>query len=190
MMTLPALLTSAGRAQEPFDKVDILSLVLSGVPSRFLASPVARIGITSKPDKTFLAVLRQAGAESVLLKALRSAKRRKGQHPDPQFASKESEAISHLARVVELREQQRVPLIEQEYRAAARLRPEDPSLHNSLGRFFFHKGDLNAAIMEYRNAIRLWPDYAGAHYNLGTVLARRLVTGFEGRPVLPGLGLA
>ena len=45
---------------------------------------------------------------------------------------------------------------------------DDPVAHYSLANALYQKHDLDGAITEYRKAIRLKPEFAEAHYNLGT----------------------
>ena len=46
----------------------------------------------------------------------------------------------------------------------------DAKAHLDRGNALYSKGNLVAAIAEYREAIRLKPDYAQAHYSLGDLL--------------------
>jgi len=46
-------------------------------------------------------------------------------------------------------------------------------IHNNLGNAFVNKGDLEAAIKEYRMAVQISPNDEDAHYNLGHVLASK-----------------
>jgi protein O-mannosyl-transferase len=42
--------------------------------------------------------------------------------------------------------------------------------HNNLGLAFFGRGDIEGAIVHYREAVRIRPDYGDAHDNLGAAL--------------------
>jgi serine/threonine protein kinase/Flp pilus assembly protein TadD len=53
---------------------------------------------------------------------------------------------------------------------AVALRPQSPGARNNLGNALGDKGQLDAAIAEYREALRLKPDLAVAHNNLGKAL--------------------
>jgi len=57
------------------------------------------------------------------------------------------------------------------YRAAVRLRPQDPVANNALGGALLALGDANAALGPLRIAVKSQPDYFPAHYNLGNALA-------------------
>src|SRR6516225_12115791 len=48
---------------------------------------------------------------------------------------------------------------------------DNAEAHNNLGIALAKKGDLDAAIVEYRKALQLKPDDAAAHYNLGIAMA-------------------
>jgi serine/threonine-protein kinase len=54
--------------------------------------------------------------------------------------------------------------------AAVALRPDSPGAHLNLGYALWRKGQLEGAIVCYRQAIRLDPKYAAAHANLGMAL--------------------
>jgi tetratricopeptide (TPR) repeat protein/serine/threonine protein kinase len=56
------------------------------------------------------------------------------------------------------------------YRAALAVRPQNASVHSSLGIALYNKGLLDEAIAAFKEAIRLKPDYALAHNNLGNAL--------------------
>jgi tetratricopeptide (TPR) repeat protein len=47
---------------------------------------------------------------------------------------------------------------------------DDAATHDSLGNALADKGDLDAAVVEYRKALEVKPDYAQAHYHLGSAL--------------------
>ena len=53
------------------------------------------------------------------------------------------------------------------------MKPDLAEAHYNLGVVLGHKGNLDGASSEYREAIRLKPDYAEAHYNLGVVLGHK-----------------
>jgi tetratricopeptide (TPR) repeat protein len=55
-------------------------------------------------------------------------------------------------------------------RHAFRLNPNNDNVHVNLGLALDNKGDLEAAIREYREALRLNPNNDIAHYNLGLAL--------------------
>jgi tetratricopeptide (TPR) repeat protein len=55
-------------------------------------------------------------------------------------------------------------------RQAFRLNPNNDNVHVNLGLALDNKGDLEAAIGEYREALRLNPNNDSAHYNLGLAL--------------------
>ena len=51
--------------------------------------------------------------------------------------------------------------------------PESAELHNLLGLTYASNGDLEQAIVEFREALRLAPDSAATHWHLGAALASR-----------------
>jgi tetratricopeptide (TPR) repeat protein len=52
-------------------------------------------------------------------------------------------------------------------------RPNHPRAHNNLGNALADRGEIDAAIIQYRQALEIAPGYAAAHYNLGNALAAR-----------------
>jgi tetratricopeptide (TPR) repeat protein len=57
-----------------------------------------------------------------------------------------------------------------EFRAALRLRPDDPTAHYDLGIALLGAGQVETAIAEFRAAVRLRPDAAAFYIGLGTAL--------------------
>lgn len=55
-------------------------------------------------------------------------------------------------------------------RRAAKLNPSSPHVRNALGCVLLEKGELAEACECLRVAVRRWPDFAGAHSNLGLAL--------------------
>ena len=51
--------------------------------------------------------------------------------------------------------------------------PASAELHNLLGLTYASNGDLEKAIVEFREALRLAPDSAATHWHLGAALASR-----------------
>jgi hypothetical protein len=61
-------------ANKPLNKNQIIALVKAGMDSQELANKVQQLGIDFEPTDDYLAQLHQAGAQDVLLQALRAAK--------------------------------------------------------------------------------------------------------------------
>ena len=59
------------------------------------------------------------------------------------------------------------------YQHALRVTASNHTMHANLGGLFLARGDLDAALVEYREALALSPTSADAHYNLGVALARK-----------------
>ena len=85
---------------------------------------------------------------------------------------------------------------EAEYQKAARLDPELPIVHFSLGLINFNRADYKAAIQDFRQEIKVDPAFGRAYLYLGTTL-RRIGKNREALPYLeeavardPNLGLA
>jgi Flp pilus assembly protein TadD len=52
-----------------------------------------------------------------------------------------------------------------------RLKSDDEEIHNNLGVVLARKGQVEEAILHFREAVRLKPDCAKAHHNWGLALA-------------------
>ena len=59
------------------------------------------------------------------------------------------------------------------YRDCAEKSPAKARPHNNFGAILLRRGDLPAAIEEFRSALRIKPDYADAHYNMGNALVKQ-----------------
>ena len=57
------------------------------------------------------------------------------------------------------------------YQTAARLRPGDPVVNNSLGTVLVAAGRVSEAVERFREASQARPEYFDPHYNLGSALA-------------------
>jgi protein O-mannosyl-transferase len=58
------------------------------------------------------------------------------------------------------------------YRTTLERNPASWLFHNNLGEYHMRRGELNEATAQIGEALRLKPDYAGAHSNMGIILAR------------------
>jgi Flp pilus assembly protein TadD len=85
------------------------------------------------------------------------------------FAYKASPA--DVARATSLAEHQGRMIAGSAYLGA--IVPETADVHNFLGIALAEKGQLDAAIAEFRDALRLEPDSARTHWHLGAALASR-----------------
>jgi hypothetical protein len=87
---------------KPLDKVQVLALLAGGVPSQRVAHLVGQRGIDFEPSDDYLEILQGAGAEEVLVKALRSAKRTPPPSVDPATAAKQTQIQQHMVRGIDL----------------------------------------------------------------------------------------
>jgi Flp pilus assembly protein TadD len=159
--------------KKPLDQIQVLSLLAGGVPSQRVAMLVNERGISFEPTEDYLTTLKNVGAEDVLLRALRAAKRTKAEAFSAEATELSARVQKHLARGAELRQKKLYTEAEQEYRAALELEPENPELHYVLGRVLDEQKKWDLAAAEYRTAIRLQPDNAQAHNGLGVALAQK-----------------
>ena len=63
--------------KKPLDQIQVLALLAGGVPSQRVAMLVNERGISFEPTEDYLTTLKNVGAEDVLLRAVRAAKRTK-----------------------------------------------------------------------------------------------------------------
>lgn len=161
------VLINALRAARPkrLTREQVLELVAGHVPSQRAAALVKEHGIDFVPDDDYLETLRVAGAEDVLLAALRNAASKSAPPPktDPS-----GEAVQHLNRGNALREKRDAEGAASEYREAIRLKPDYAEAHNGLCDVLPNLGgpNIDAAFPECHEALRLRPDYPEAHKNL------------------------
>ncbi|MGH9452542.1 MAG: hypothetical protein ACRD2O_01065, partial [Terriglobia bacterium] len=99
MFLLPAAWACAAqRPAKPLTQAQITGLVKGGVPSVRLVKLVERRGIGFLPTENYLASLRSAGAEEILLNALRAAHPPEPPPPSPQeIVAKDLAAAAQLA---------------------------------------------------------------------------------------------
>jgi hypothetical protein len=74
---------AASSPRKPLSKEEVLELVHNFVPSERLADLVQQYGIDFLPTEDFLETVRKAGAEEVVIKALRAAKQAGPAELDP-----------------------------------------------------------------------------------------------------------
>jgi protein O-mannosyl-transferase len=59
------------------------------------------------------------------------------------------------------------------WRDTAAKAPDNRRAYNNLGASLVIRGEIEEAIIQYKNALKIKPDYADAHNNLGVALVRR-----------------
>jgi len=158
-----------GAAQEnperPLSKRQVEGLVTGGVYSARIAELVKQRGIDFTPTDDDLRTLRQAGAQEVLIQALRTARIQV-----PSIARSHAQVLEALSFAGQLEQKKMWPQAESLYRAALNLEPQNVAILLALGRVLNAQGKLESAIEEYRQVIRLQPNLAGPHRELGALL--------------------
>jgi tetratricopeptide (TPR) repeat protein len=157
-------------SQKPLSKEEILELARNYVPSGRLADLVQEHGIDFVPGDDFIKALREAGAEEVLINALRGAKQARPADLPAEAKASGDQLKQHLAHAAELKGQKRYAEAEEEYRAALQLAPERADIHFALGVVLDLQKKWDEAIAENREALRLRPELVAAHNNLGLAL--------------------
>ncbi len=162
-----------GRAgQKPLNKIQVVGLVAGGVASERVVMLVKQRGIAFKPTADYLRQLRRAGAEEVLLQALRAAQTPKPQPAEMATTTAEDSIEQHLVHGAELQAGKLYPQAEQAYRSASQLNPESAILHFDLGYVLAEQKNWKDAIVEYRASLRQDPDNDYVHNNLGAMLSQ------------------
>ena len=133
LVTASLGLAQAPPAQKkPLDQIQVLALLAGEVPSARVALLVNERGISFEPNEDYLTTLKNVGADDVLLRAVRAAKRTKAEVLSAEVAAKRDQVQKPLARGAELSRKKLYAQAEQEYRAALRLEPGNPDLHFAL----------------------------------------------------------
>jgi tetratricopeptide (TPR) repeat protein len=166
-----ALVRLAGAAPSstrPLHPDQILKLVQNYVASARLAEIVKQRGIDFDPTEEYLATLRKAGAEPVLLDALRGATRTKSRVPD--------DGIGPTAVIQQGAQTASRPRRQAE--SGVLSRPHDTSQtgadtfrsHLEAGRVLLAQNRLDEAVAEFRQASNLQADSAETHRALTEAL--------------------
>ncbi len=74
ILTVPGLAQNPPAARKPLDKDQVMALVAAGMDNAQLAKKIEDLGINFEPTDEYLEALRKAGAQDVLLHALRATK--------------------------------------------------------------------------------------------------------------------
>lgn len=173
---LRAVQVSSEPPARPLHRDQILKLVQNYVPSTRLADLVKQRGIDFEPSADYLSTLQKAGAEPVLLEALRAANTTKPEatltsatHPEA-GQSGPGDAQAHLEAGRALIAQNKPEGALKEFHEALRLQPDSAEAHRELSAALFEMGELDGAIAEYRQAILLGQDSTAARIDLGLAL--------------------
>jgi Tfp pilus assembly protein PilF len=160
-------------SHKPLSQDEILELTRNYVPSQRLADLVHQYGINFAPGEDFFKALRDAGAEEVLITALRAAKPVRPPNATASTDARDAQLKQILARGVEFRKQKQYAQAEEQYRSALQLDPDRADIHFALGYVLLEQKKWGEAIAENREALRLRPEIAAAHNNLGLALSQQ-----------------
>jgi tetratricopeptide (TPR) repeat protein len=190
---------SSPSVPQPLTASEIVALQVGGALPGNIAHDIKVRGLSFHPDESFLVVLKQAGADSVLLTAVSNA--HSSASTDTQ---QDPELLRHLLRTADLLKSNRLDDAEaelstalstsfaapetgfvmadvlrqkQHYEQAAsvysvliRKWPDFPELHTKASYILYRLGDSEDAFSEARKAVALNPDDAEAHKNAGLAL--------------------
>ncbi len=175
--TLAPKSTLQTAAQRPLDQVEILGLLVSTESSAYLARLVRQRGIDFEPSDKFISELKDAGAETVLTDALRSAHKLRSPISKRTLALR-AKIIQHIYQGSQFEQPHTYraglvvtdwPAAEKEYRAALALNDRNPVLHIDLGHILLTEQQLPQAQTEFQKAVALRPKSPVAHCDLGYV---------------------
>ncbi len=159
LLILIALLAAMGLAaipqttKKPLTKEQVMELVKGSVHSARVADLVRENGIDFGPTEDYFHALTSAGAEQVLIDALRDAKPAKPPAPDPALQAKQ-----HIKGANSLRDTGDIDGAIALYQKAIQVSPGDAEAHRLLGIAYGKKKDWQKDISEQRAAIMLNPD--------------------------------
>lgn len=180
LLALILVMAATGVAQtstpvpKPLDRVQMLALLAGGVPTQRVVELVEERGIDFEPTEDYLKILQGAGADDALLNALRQARRVPTPAVDAPVLSRQEQVEQHLARGAELAKQKLYEDEKQEYEAAVKLDPQNPSVHSALANALLDDlQDCDGAISEYQIAIRLEPDGEWPYIALGMAYEKK-----------------
>ncbi len=180
-------------AQGPLDLFQISALLLDGVSSQRLAELVRQRRMDFSPPEENLQLLKDVGADEVLLDAIRDTppatnvnikERLETENKHAQIAEqdyrdrlgREPENVAvRILLVYALNRRGKSSDGLQILRDGIRFHPESGLLHRHLANALYGggKGDVQGAIAEYREALRLNPNDRDAHYALGNALLKK-----------------
>jgi sulfatase modifying factor 1 len=165
LLSTLALAATPQATKKPLTKDQVMSLVKGSVPSTRVAELVRQNGIDFEPTEDFFHALRSAGAEPVLIDALRATSANK---PPPQDAA--AQAKQRIKGANALMDTGDIDGAIALYQEAIRVSPGDSEAHRLLGVALGKKKDWQGDISEQRVAILLNPDDAAAKAELVAAL--------------------
>jgi tetratricopeptide (TPR) repeat protein len=165
LLAAAGLAAPAQEPKKPLTKDQVLGLVKGSVPSARVADLVGERGIDFEPTEEYLSTLQSAGAEVILLDALRAARPRKPPVPDAT-----AEAKRHIKEANAVLESGDIDGAIALYQAAIRASPVDAEAHRLLGIAYGKKKDWQRDIAEQRAALLLDPADEAAKAELTAAL--------------------
>lgn len=151
--------------KKPLTKDQVMSLVKGSVPSARVADLVRQDGIDFEPTEEYFRALRSAGAEQVLIDALRATSANKP--PSQDAAAQAKQRIKGANALMDTGDIDGAIAL---YQEAIRVSPGDSEAHRLLGLALGKKNDWQGDISEQRVAILLNPDDAAAKAELVAAL--------------------
>ena len=151
--------------KKPLTKDQVMSLVKGSVPSARVAELVRENGIDFEPTEEYFRTLRSAGAEQVLIDALRATSANKP--PSQDATAQAKQRIKGANALMDTGDIDGAIALFQE---AIRVSPGDSEAHRLLGLALGKKKDWQGDISEQRVAILLNPDDATAKAELVAAL--------------------
>ncbi|MBZ5669522.1 MAG: SUMF1/EgtB/PvdO family nonheme iron enzyme [Acidobacteriia bacterium] len=171
LLILLVLLSTLGLAatpqatKKPLTREQVMSLVKGSVPSARVAELVRENSIDFEPTEEYFRLLRSAGAEPVLIEALRASSANKP--PSQDAAAQAKQRIKGASALMDTGDIDGAIAL---YQEAIRTSPGDSEAHRLLGLALGKKKDWQGDVSEQRVAILLNPDDAAAKAELVAAL--------------------
>jgi formylglycine-generating enzyme required for sulfatase activity len=162
-------------AKKPLSQQQVMELITGSVPSPRVAELIQENGIDFEPTEEYMASLREAGAEPVVIDALRAADAARKQAEEDAAKQKEQDIAAKAKQAIKagniLMDVGDIDGAIKLYHESIQANPKDGEAHRMLGMALGSKKDWQGDINEQRTAILLDPSDAAAQAELKAALA-------------------
>ena len=166
LLAVAGLAAAPQSAKKPLSKEQVMDLITGSVPSARVAELVRENGIDFEPTEEYLRNLREAGAETVAIDALR-AESAENKEQSAELARKAKQAVKGANALMDIGDVEGAIAL---YQEAIKANPTDGEAHRMLGMALGENKDWQSDITEQRMAILLDPNDAAAKTELKAAL--------------------
>ena len=163
LLTSLGILTSKELPSRPLSRSELLALVAGTVVPENVAFEIRTRGLGFVPDVTFSALLKQAGADSRVLAALRSAKLSTSPAPTTEDST---DVLRHLSNAGRLSHQNALQEAAQELNLALASGSAKSSVGFVMGELLINQSATEQALRVYRQILEDDPDFPEVHMRL------------------------